>query len=371
MPVRSATPRPKRHRRRFRLVSISFRMVLTVAAAALGLSYLSVFINPARFSAAAFFGLYFIPVAGINLLLLLLALIRRSRSVFIPLVALLPSLLFIEYYFRLGEAGPDRVEGAEHLSVLTYNVGRFSADTDRRSRRECQQDILDFIREEDPDIVCLQEFYISDPERLGTILGQYPYRHRHLYRLGSGGYFGNLTVSKYPILNSGKISFRGSANLSLWTDIRIGRKTVRVYNNHLESFNISFTSLIKKIGNGPDELSEELVELHGKMNRSNLKRVEQVDIVLEHIRNSPCPAIICGDFNDTPMSYTFRRMRRGRLDTFQEAGNGFAATYSTFWPLLRIDYVLVPEDFGVLSHRTPRIPWSDHYPVSARLYLAP
>ena len=91
--------------------------------------------------------------------------------------------------------------------------------------------------------------------------------------------------------------------------------------------------------------------------------------VFDDIENCPVEAFVCGDFNDNPISYTYYRMMRDRQDTFVQAGNGFAATYSLIWPLLRIDYILSPKSFTVVSHETPRIRLSDHYPVISEIAL--
>ncbi|MBR4973949.1 MAG: endonuclease/exonuclease/phosphatase family protein, partial [Bacteroidales bacterium] len=143
----------------------------------------------------------------------------------------------------------------------------------------------------------------------------------------------------------------------------------RIYNLHLESNSISLTSLIKKIKGTYEEFSNEIAHVHEKVKNSNTKRGEQVRDVIEHIENCPYKSIICGDFNDTPMSYSFRKLYQGRKDTFKEAGSGFAATYTTFWPLLRIDYILTPESYNILNHQTRRVKFSDHYPVLAKFSI--
>ena len=83
----------------------------------------------------------------------------------------------------------------------------------------------------------------------------------------------------------------------------------------------------------------------------------------------PCEAFVCGDFNDDPMSYTYFRMSRGRKDSFREAGHGFAATFARLWPVLRIDYIMLPDRFDALEHSTPRVKFSDHYPVVSTIEL--
>ena len=77
--------------------------------------------------------------------------------------------------------------------------------------------------------------------------------------------------------------------------------------------------------------------------------------------------IVCGDFNDTPLSYTYRLMSRGLQDAFREKGRGFSHTYRGFYNTFRIDYVLVSDDFEVLSYEVPSVEFSDHHPVFVRL----
>lgn len=105
------------------------------------------------------------------------------------------------------------------------------------------------------------------------------------------------------------------------------------------------------------------------MKRSITRRPKQVDQVFNDIENCPVEAFVCGDFNDNPMSYTYYRMMRDRQDTFVQAGDGFGATYARLWPLLRIDYILCPKSMTVLSHETPHVDFSDHYPVITQIAL--
>ena len=107
--------------------------------------------------------------------------------------------------------------------------------------------------------------------------------------------------------------------------------------------------------------------MHEKMKGTTIKRSDQVNTILEHIESSRHPVIICGDFNDTPISYTYHKLAQGRKDSFREAGKGFAATFAPAWPLLRIDYILFPKQFRGISHTTPRTGFSDHYPVIAEI----
>ena len=351
------------------VLSISFRLVLIVSAAALAISYLSIYINPATFSLPLFFGLYFIPIIIANLILLIMAAMYRSRSAWIPLIALLPSLLLAESFFKIGGVKSPEKEGIK-LKIESYNVGMFNGMT---SKRACCDSIMRHIRSNNPDIACFQEFYVKSKKQIDTILKEYRYRHYHLFKIKNGDMFGNLIVSKYPIVSSGKISFPKSTNLSIFADIEHYGKTLRIYNNHLESYNVSFTTLVKRMGssnkNLRDSITNDLIEAHEKMRGTFIKRSEQVNNILSTISGSHHPSIICGDFNDTPISYTYHKLSRGRKDSFREAGNGFAGTYIPVWPLLRIDYILFPKEYEGVTHHTHKLKYSDHYPISAEIII--
>lgn len=355
------------------LFGITFRAILIVAAAAMFLSYMAVYVNPSKFSLPLFFGLYFTPLFGINLFLLLVALLRRSPSAWITVVALLPSLLYSEQFVKIGKPEPDTIADGHPLTIESYNIGMFSSSDNKLSREECRAEMARHLKEHDPHIVCLQEFFAESYRQADTIFGQYPHRHYHLFKARNGKLFGNIILSKFPIGEKGRLSFPNSTNLSIYADISHADQTLRVYNNHLESYNVSFMALVHKFGSGKeisgDELKRDLVDTHEKMKETFIKRSEQVGQILSSIKKTPHQAIICGDFNDTPMSYTYHTLSKNRQDTFEEAGSGFGGTFRPIWPLLRIDYILVPQDATCLSHTIHKLKLSDHYPAIAEIVV--
>ena len=385
------------------LFGITFRAILIVAAAAMLLSYLSVYVNPSVFSLPLFFGLYFIPILGINLFLLLVAMLRRSPSAWICVVAILPSLLYTDLFFQIGHKEEAQKEGIA-LKIESCNAGMFSSSDNGLSREECRREIGKHFAETLPDIICLQEFFAESYTQADTIFGSYPHRHYHLFKARNGKLFGNIILSKFPIAEKGHLSFKGSTNLAIYADIEHYGRTLRVYNNHLESYNVSFTALAHKAagmlresadraeeasqkfagkvtGTGyreentgeketaREELTRDIVETHEKMLGTFIRRSQQVERIIGHINETPHQTIICGDFNDTPMSYTYHTLAKNRKDTFKEAGKGFGATFVPMWPLLRIDYLLVPEDSQCITHTIHRSGLSDHYPVSAEIII--
>ena len=350
--------------RRARRGGFLFKLMAVLSAAALMLSYLSMFFNPVEFPALLFFGMYYVPLLLLNLLLLVVALLRMRLSFFIPLVALVPSLFIIDRFVKSGSDEEEALSGG--IKVLTYNLGRYDGGGRKVTSNESVGGIRRFMVEQDADIVCLQEFAVKDTSSLGLYLPEYPYMARHLFN-GKRA-FGNVTLSKYPIVRSETMAFAGSRNLSLITDIDIDGRTVRVYNCHLESYSISFTALVKRLFH-KDGFTDEVVQVHGRMREATLRRAEQVASLLQSESDSRYPNIVCGDFNDTPVSYTYQRLVKTKKDSFVEAGAGFGGTYSLLWPMLRLDYILFPREYVSGRHETFRVPWSDHYPVSVNIYF--
>lgn len=354
-----------------RFFGITSRVLMLILAGLSVLSYGSMLINPAKAWSLSLFGLMFVPLSIANLVLLLWAVKRRSRSFVIPFLALLPSFFFIGRYVQAEEPDLTQVQDPT-LTIMTYNVGRFSLhDRNRgvKDRIQCADSIFTFIRKHNPDIVCLQEFRISDVEKVRSYLKSQMQDYNvefYLFPMSGGSAFGNVTLSRIPVKGKGKIKFEESANLAIYTDYQVQGRSFRVYNCHFESYNISLPGIIRGLLQADRSVFSETGQ---KMKRSITRRPKQVDKVFRDIEQCPVESFVCGDFNDNPMSYTYLRMTRGRKDSFREAGYGFGATFARLWPLLRIDYILFPDRFRALTHKTHRVPFSDHYPVITTIEL--
>ena len=356
---------------RNRFFGLTNRVLLLAAASLLALSYLSMVVNPAKFWLISLAGLFFVPFIILNLFLLIWAFVRRSKAFMIPLLALIPAVFFVGRYAHI--KGDDYPETAADnvLKVVSWNVGRFALqaeDSGAGSYEECVDSVFEFIKKEDPDIVCLQEFSTRNSRQVRQQLKKLMkgYSAEYYIYTGSGRSFGNVTLSKLPVKNRGVIKFDGSTNLAIFTDYESGGRQFRVYNCHFESYNISFSGIVRAL---LEKDKDVVTETGVKMKRSITRRPKQVDQVFNDIEDCPVEAFVCGDFNDNPMSYTYYRMMHDRQDTFVQAGDGFGATYARLWPLLRIDYILCPKSMTVLSHETPQVDFSDHYPVITQIAL--
>lgn len=355
-------------KRKFTFRSVVGRTVLFGGAALMLVCYASMYVNPAVFWPAALFTIAAYPIALFNLILFFLAVFGRSRAFWVPLLVLVPAAFMLNKQVSFAGFRNDEVNvPADDVTMVSYNVGQFYlAQTEKKiNSEEIRSRLLRSISEYDADIICLQEFRVASRDEIEELARLFfpGYQFRYYVQKNSmNSLSGNITLSRFPISDSGVERFDGSANLAIYADLDVEGSPVRVYNCHFQSYSISTSGLVKSFV----EDREFALNTGKKLRNSIVKRPKQVGQVLDNVASSPNEAIICGDFNDTPMSYTYNSLLKGRKDTFVEAGSGFGATYSVLWPLLRIDYVFVPESFSVLSHETPKLVFSDHYPVVAR-----
>ena len=356
------------------IFGLTSRVLMTIVAALLILSYASIVVNPAKVWLISLTGLLFVPLSVVNLLLLLWAIKRRSKSLVIPLLALLPAFFFVGRYVQADTQTERDIRQAytgESLKVMTYNVGRFllhDKTSGVTSQKGCADSVFAFIRSQDPDLVCLQEVHVDDVDKIrremAVRMPGYSVEY-YMFPMRKGA-FGNVTLSKMPVVSKGKIKFDESANLALYTDYSYKGRHFRVYNCHFESYNISLYGILRSLTKSERNI---IADTGTKMKKSITRRPKQVDQVFSDIEACPVESFVCGDFNDNPMSYTYYRMTRGRKDAFVEAGKGLGATFAQLWPMLRIDYVLFPDRFHARSHEIPRLPYSDHYPVVTEIVL--
>ncbi len=277
-----------------------------------------------------------------QLLLTLYWIIRWRRAVMVLMILLSVVGLFrlslfykIEIRRNYGEQTYER----SAVKVLTYNVRSFIDDYGER----CLDSVASMVKALNPDIVCFQEMGFTDAaDSLLRPLNPLP---RSLSRAA----LSPAIYSRYPVIRAHRIDTMMNF---VWADLKIGDDTVRVFNNHLH------TTAIRRDDNNYIENREflgdsdmgKLRSMVSRLSENNKLRAAQADSVARMIAESPYPVIVCGDFNDTPVSYTYRTISRGLKDAFREAGRGYSHTYRGFFNMLRIDYVLCSDEFEPLSY---------------------
>lgn len=226
------------------------------------------------------------------------------------------------------------------MKVVTYNVRSFIDDNGKRNI----DSMAAMIRSINPDILCFQEFGFKDA--MDTLLKNMNGLPKSLNR-------NNLSpaiYSRYPIINAERIDKQKNY---LWADLVVRDDTIRVFNLHLHSTTIrkADKNYIENNEYIDDEESEEqLRSMLTRLTENNKLRASQVDTIKQIINASPYPVIVCADFNDTPVSFTYRKMSRRLRDTYREQGRGYAHSYRGFYDMLRIDYILCSKEFEVLSY---------------------
>lgn len=300
------------------------------------------------------------PAIYVATLLLALYWIIRWRWIFASLL-LLP-LLFgapdISHYLK--------IETSKHyetplprgsVKMLSYNVKGFVGD----DKKVSIEPINAFIEELRPDVVCFQEF---DPKRMKSSTEPSLFAKYNSRVVG-----GQAIYSRYPILGSSDelINDDKGSGSGFWADLLIGSDTLRLFNIHLHSTAITHhdNEYISNMEFFNDSLGDGVVRsMLSRFKESSIGRASQADSIASHIAQAPHRVAVCGDFNDTPNSYTFRTISRGLQDAFQEAGVGYPYTFRGFMNLLRIDYILVDEPTQVLEFAVvDSVLISDHLPV--------
>lgn len=334
-----------------------------------------------HFWPVAFFGLAYPFLLAINLIFVFIWAVSLKPQVFLSLVVILAGWVFIARYVQFEIPFMKKKEPVitnNSFKVLSFNVRLFNRYQWLKNKSS-NTEIFSFINKELPDIICFQEFFtrvngeISEKNIIQK-LAKTSYHHIKYSSSGKNSNFGIATFSKYPIVGKGEILFEKTYNLCIFTDIKIGKDTIRVYNNHLQSVrflkkNYEFVDSLKfpysqKQFNG-------IWDITSRLKLAFEYRAMQADAISKHIKKSPYPVIVCGDFNDTPVSYTYQTMSKNLNDAFEEAGTGFGHTYLGRFPSYRIDYILFDNHFMAANYRSPKLRLSDHYPVFCRMVRIP
>lgn len=348
-----------------------------IVVVALVTAYLAPVSNPETFIIPALFGLAFPYIFIANLLFIIYWISFKNLRFIFSLVAILAGWNHMSgmFQFNIPVTGSN---SENEIKIMSYNVRLFDLYnwTDNiRSRNK----IFNLIKIQNADILCFQEFYYDETNHfntLDTIIKFQKAKNTHTaytYTARNKYHFGIATFTKYPIVKKGRIEFQSANNICIFTDIKISRDTFRIYNCHLESihFQPENYNFIDSIGyKNEEERLKGIKDIVYRLKSAYAKRAPQVDIIADHIKNSPFKVIVCGDFNDTPVSYTYDKISSGLKDSFRESGLGFGSTYNSNPLLLRIDYILHDENINTNYYKTIRKNYSDHYPIIAKLDIS-
>jgi endonuclease/exonuclease/phosphatase family metal-dependent hydrolase len=348
-----------------------------VALGGLLVSCLAPLVSPAVFWPLAFFGLAYPAFVLLVFLLFIFWLLKRRR---IALYLLGGLLLSAPYYNREFQFcfGKQEEAPASAFTVMSYNVKLFDLYNWSGNKQARSMMFVEIAREK-PAVLSLQEFFNQDTGTFRNLdslkkLLQLPYAHyEYTFTKHKDDHWGVVTFSRFPILNQGRIVFNNrNNNICIYTDLLINHDTIRVYNMHLQSINFGYADYetVNRMLKG-DELEDEMESSKNilrRMKRAYTKRARQAESVALHIASCHYPIIVCGDFNDPPVSFTYRTVSYGLKDAFVESGSGFGKTFVNPFPVPRIDYILHSPNLKAWEFKTiADSGLSDHYAVKCKI----
>lgn len=359
-------------------VKIFFIVLNVLFAVALLLGKLTTLVSPTHWLAIAYFGLFFPLILIFNFGFIIFWLFcRKWRLLFISLIPCFLCINNICNTFPFHLIKPSVEANTTKIRVLTYNIDAFGQFAPSKPSR--MDSLLAFVNRKNPDVMCFQEFYVYNKgtkvseKNIIKILKKYPYHYIHYPMAEEVFSLGLAIFSKYPIDYKGICSFSKGYYSTIYADIVVNKKTIRVFNHHMESNKFSsderkhYEDLVGDFS--AQQLHDVLMQFSTKMNEAYSVRAKQSDLVAKTISESPYPVIVCGDFNDVPVSYTYTTIKKNLIDTYASVGTGYGNTYSHKLFPFRIDYIMVDPAFHPISSRVPHVKYSDHYPVIAEVAL--
>lgn len=345
-----------------------FAMLISVTAA---------YFDPEKFVAITLLGLSFWGLWFINLALLFILILFRSKIFYISIFTLVISIFGLNLLVAI-QLKPGK---EKELRILSYNVHGFKGHDKKSNKAEMASEIINFLQFQDADLVCIQEFEpyssknSSDLERFSREAG-YAYHAFKPYWGKSEKSSGLLILSKNELTQVIPIQEKGKRMLALKAAFQTknGGENQWIVNTHLVSFSLQQKEL-SFIGEARFTNKENIkafgVPILGKLTAAFRIRGAEIKQLTNALKSSDEPMIVCGDFNDTPLSYTHRQMRLANFtDSYLASGNGIGSTYAGLLPFLRIDYIWLSRHYLAQKSKVPKNSFSDHYALISEVKLS-
>ena len=318
-------------------------------------------IDPAKFWPAAFLGLFWPFVIVGNLVIAILWSYRKKWYGLLSLFCLLVVWSSVERVFSFKgslDSDSDKIQ----IEALSFNVQAFKGLS--QSRQKLPTAIKDYFNAQDlsADIYCFQEGGNRDWKTISELLGM---KKRWISNRGN-----TVILSKYDVVGKGELDFGKTSNSCIYLDLKIGESIYRVYNVHFQSNKISTDA---EVVVNENRFSDKTLmkKILSRYKHAVVIRSEQVKLLRRHIDACPHPVIVCGDFNDQPMSYVYKHLLDSKKvnDGFVERGSGIGTSYNGVIPALRIDYILADKGLKQLAYKRVKPTFSDHFAVFSKLQV--
>lgn len=342
------------------------------------------YLDPSKWWFISLLSLAFPFLLIIMILFLLLWLFIKPGYAAIPAIILLTGFKSITLFFAFHISHSFHPEkDPKAIRIVTWNVARFiELKKNNNQGSQLRLKMMEQIREQNADILCLQEFQTStNPEYYDNIEFirrqlNYPYFYFSYDDDGAMQYYSSIIFSRFPIIDSGLVHYPLPTlpDVLIHADIKINEDTIRVYTTHLQSLQFRKSdydkiSSIERIEK--DSLIIKSRSIGSKLKKGIIYRSIQAGIVNDELKKSIHPSLLCGDMNDVPNSYTYTTVRRNMQDAFLKKGWGIGRTFTGLSPTLRIDYIFADKNFRVQQFERLVKSLSDHYMLVADVELKP
>jgi endonuclease/exonuclease/phosphatase family metal-dependent hydrolase len=340
-------------------------------------------LNPQKWWFISFFGL------GFPFLLLLVIfflagwlIMLKPKLALISGIPLLLSIKSIGVFFAFHRPGTfSYTKAPNSIRIATWNVARFlELKVSNNKASQARLKMFDLIKQQNADILCLQEFHTANNARpdfydnitpIQKELG-YPYYYFSFDTDGDDLFYSSIIFSRFPFIDSGFVRYPRPTlpDVLLHADFRINNDTIRVYTTHLQSLQFSRNdySRMEKLKTG-DSLISNSKNILSKIKRGLVNRSIQAAVIDDVLEVSPHPVLLCADLNDVPNSYTYKKVRRNMQDAFLKKGFGIGRTFTGLSPTLRIDYIFADKHFRIKQFNRISKKLSDHYMLVADVEL--
>ena len=315
-------------------------------------SLLIPFIPPRIFSFLSVIGLFTPILITLNFVFIFFWIYKFKKHFLLSLFVLVIGYSTVQNFINFSNNSVFATD--DKISVLSYNVRLFNL-YNWIDNSEIENQINKFLVEKNADIICLQEYRNNV-----LIMPDHPYKYEYLR--GDNLKYGQVIYSKFPIINSGIINLDSRSNSAIYVDVEINKKTIRIYNVHLESFSL---------GNKKDLINfqESGNKLYESVSQTFSIQQDQLEIIEKNIKKTNHDIIFSTDLNNTAFSYIYGQLNKKFKDSFIEKGNGFGTTFFYNYIPLRIDFIMISKSLKVNKFKTYEINYSDHKPIYSEIII--
>jgi len=324
---------------------------------------MAAFVSPQSFWVLSLFGLAYPILLVFNIIFFFIFVSLKSRTAILSLACILLGWNYLSVMYANNSS--EAVLTETNIKICSFNIQTmklyYAAQPKKKEHMSAKyfKPYKDFFEQAGANIYCIQENRTGHRYFEKFMSELLPYRAKGRQAI----------YSKYPIINQGKVIETKSTNGVVFADIKIDTAIIRVYNVHLQSTGVGpeAQKLVTEKDLENESRKSGLKNIYHGLRSAGKTRAEQVDKLVNHIKHSPYRVIVCGDFNDTPYSYSYQQIKGNLKDSFIEKGNGFGVTYNGPIPTLRIDYILGSSSLNFLSHKIIKSEVSDHYPIISEI----